>query len=303
MKRTPCVLAVAGLMAAGGVAAVNAQPPNSFAGDPKHGSWPASDVPKAALFGGLGGSANSVNFADQNIFAQGVSNVFQNGVLVAFGSAGGPADPYSSTQSTFAPVAQLGYFQHLADSNWLWGVKFSYSYLAATSTNQSVVVPQVGSFTSSNSSTFTGNVVVRSYQTSVSHQMTLVPYIGHSFERSFVYLGAGPSLSQTQSNLNGVIGFADLNGIHTNITGTASNFSSSPWVYGGAAVIGATYFFDHSWFLDLSYTYIMTAVQTSSFSAPFSSATSGYTDTGILSGNYSGKVITQSLAISINKAL
>jgi hypothetical protein len=196
----------------------------------------------------------------------------------------------------------VGYFQHFAGSNWLWGAKFSYSYLGTTSTNQSVVIPQVGSFTSANSDTFTGNVVVRSYQTSINHQMALMPLIGRSFERSFVYFGAGPTLSQTESHLNGVIGFADINGTHTNITGTASNFSSSPWVRGGAAAVGATYFFDHSWFLDLSYTYAMTKTHTSDFAGPFMSSTSGYVDVGILSGSYSGRATTQSLTISINKA-
>jgi hypothetical protein len=196
----------------------------------------------------------------------------------------------------------VGYFSHFRDSKWLWGAKFSYSYLDATSTNQNVVIPQVGSFTSSTSDTFTGNVVVRSYQTSIKHHMALMPFVGRSFEKGFVYLGAGPSLSQKESHLNGVIGFADINGTHVNITGTPSNFSSSPWVYGGAAVVGATYFIDHSWFLDLNYTFAMTQTQTSSFSGAFSSATDGYTDTGILSGSYGGRVITQSFTISLNKA-
>jgi hypothetical protein len=301
MKTITLVLAVAGLIAAG-IANAHAQSATSFAGGSVHGSSPASDVPKAAFFIGLGGSYNSVDFRNQNIYAQGISDIYLNGTLVAFGSAGGPADPYSNTQSTFAPAAQVGYFQHFAGSNWLWGAKFSYGYLRVTSINQSVIVPQAGSFTSTNSDTFTGNVVVRSYQTGINHQMAFMPLIGRSFEKSFVYFGAGPSLAQTQSNLNGVIGFAALNVGHTNITGTPSNFSSSAWVYGGGATVGATYFFDPSWFLDLSYTFAMTTVQTTNFAAPFASATDGYTDIGILSGYYSGRVITQTFTISINKA-
>jgi regulator of protease activity HflC (stomatin/prohibitin superfamily) len=57
-----------------------------------------------------------------------------------------------------------------------------------------------------------------------------------------------------------------------------------------------------AWFLDFSYTYAATLVQTIGFSAPFSSSSFGYTDTGILSGNYSGRVIAQSVALSINRA-
>jgi hypothetical protein len=300
MKKMTFVVALAGSIAAGGVA--NAQSSNAVARGLRQNSSPASVVPDSAAFAGLGGSFNSVNFGNQNVYAQGISNVYLNGALVAYGSAGGPADPYFNTQSTLAPAAQVGFFQHFARSKWLWGAKFSYSHLEATSTNQNVVIPQVGSFTSSNSDTFTGNVVVRSYQTSIHNQMALTPFIGRSFEKSYVYFGAGPSLSQVQSHLNGVIGFADINGTHTNITGTPSNFSSSQWVHGSAAVAGATYFFDASWFLDLNYSYVVTRIQTTNFSAPFASSTSGYVDTGILSGNYSGRVITQALTISINKA-
>jgi hypothetical protein len=301
MKISAFVVAAAGLIAAG-VANADAQSSSSPAGGSEQGSSNASTVPRSGFFVGLGGSSNSVTFGSQNIYAQGVSNVYQNGSLVAFGSAGGSADPYLASQSTLAPTAHAGYFQHFAGSSWLWGVRLSYSYLGATSSNPNVVIPQAGSFTSSNSDTFTGNVIARSYQVSITNRIALIPFVGRSFERSFVYFGAGPSLSQARYNLNGVIGFADINGSHTNITGTASNFSSSPWVYGGAAVVGATYFLDHSWFLDLSYMYAMTKSQTSDFSAPFASSTSGYVDTGTLSGNYSGREITQSLTVSINKA-
>jgi len=88
---------------------------------------------------------------------------------------------------------------------------------------------------------------------------------------------------------------------HTDITGSADSFASSSWVFGGAAVVGATYFFDRFWFLDFSYTYAATLVQTTGFSAPFSSSSFGYTDAGILSGTYSGRAITQSVALSINR--
>jgi hypothetical protein len=117
MRTIALALAVAGLIATGGIA--DAQSLSSFA------SSPVSNVPRAGLFIGLGGRYNSVNFSDHNVFAQGVSNVYQNGVLVAFGSAGGPADPYFDTHFTISPAAQVGYFQHFADSRWLWGAKFS----------------------------------------------------------------------------------------------------------------------------------------------------------------------------------
>jgi hypothetical protein len=75
-------------------------------------------VPRAGWFAGLGGSFNSVNF-DQDMFANGVGNVFSGTTLVATGAAGGPANPRQDIESTLAPEAQLGYFAHFASSDWL----------------------------------------------------------------------------------------------------------------------------------------------------------------------------------------
>ena len=58
----------------------------------------ASDMTRAGFFIGLGGGFNSVKF-DQQLFAAGVSNVFSGSILIAFGQAGGPANPFSDTKS------------------------------------------------------------------------------------------------------------------------------------------------------------------------------------------------------------
>jgi len=301
MKSIAFALPLAAVMCAGVVDHACAQTPR-YVPVPPQATPPFSMVPAPAYFLGLGGSFNSTSFTDQNIFAQGVSDIFLNGTQVAFGAAGGPTVPSLSTQSGLSPTIQAGFFQHFAGSDWLWGAKVSYTYLHASSIDGNVIVPQVGSFTSANSDTFTGNVVIHSYQTSIEHQLNFIPFVGYSFDRTMVYFGVGPALFQTQSKLNGVIGFAAINNTHVNITGAPSNFSSSQWMIGGAAAIGATYFLSPSWFLDCSYTFAMSESRTTSFSAPFASATDGYTDTGILSGNYSGRVMTQSVAVSINKA-
>jgi hypothetical protein len=297
MKRLAYVLAAAGSLSVGGAETALAQYAKS-SGPPE----PVSYVPRAAFYAGVGAGFSSVNFSQQNIFAQGVSDIFQNGVQIASGQAGGPTDATLPSRNGFSPTVQAGYYQHFAGSNWLWGAKFSYSSLGITSTDQNVIVPQVGSFTSATPDTFTGNVVVRSFQNTINHQLTFIPFVGRSFERSFFYIGAGPSLTQTRTRLNGVIGFADLNGDHSNITGTPSNFSSTQWALGGAATVGMTYFVDRSWFIDLSYTYSMTENRTENWSGLFASSSQGYDDVGILSGNYSGRVITQSVHVSINRA-
>lgn len=299
MKRFILVLAAAGSLSASGASGAD-MPMKAVAAAPLY--MPASLVPRAAFFVGLGGSVNSLGYDDQNIYAQGVSDIFLNGTQVAFGSAGGPTTPSLDTRTSFAPTAQAGLFQHFNGTDWLWGAKVTYSYLNAHSIDRNVIDPQVGSFTSATPDTFTGNVVIGSYQSGISQQINFIPFVGHSFERSMVYFGVGPSLSQVKSSLNGVIGFAAINGQHVNITGAASNFASTQWVLGGAATIGGTYYIDRTWFVDMNYTFGITRNQTTNFAGPFASATDGYTDTGILSGNYSGRIITQAFAVSINKA-
>jgi hypothetical protein len=298
MKRLIIVLAAAGSLSASGAASAGDLPVKVTAVR----AMPASLVPQSAFFAGLGGSINSLGFEEQNVYAQGVSNIYLNGIQVAYGSAGGPATPSLDTRTSFAPTVQAGYFQHFGGSDWLWGAKVTYSYLNARSNERNLVVPQVGSFTSATPDTFTGNVLIGSYHSGISQQINFIPFVGHSFERSMVYVGVGPSLSQVKTSLNNVIGFAAINNSHVNITGAGANFASTQWVLGAAATIGGTYYIDRSWFIDANYTYGITKTQTTNFSGPFASATDGYTDTGILSGNYTGRVVTQAVAVSINKA-
>ena len=100
-----------------------------------------------------------------------------------------------------------------------------------------------------------------------------------------------------------MIGFADINGDHTNVSGSPQKFSGTNWVYGGAATIGATYFFNSSWFLDINYTYGMTKNQTANFSGTFTNpnGTNGTTLTGSLVGSSTWKVITQGVAVTIHR--
>jgi opacity protein-like surface antigen len=257
-------------------------------------------VPGDGFFFGLGGSYNSVNFGNRDMYVQGVSNVYQGPTLVANGFASGTNNVNMPMQSTLAPDIQIGYFQHFADSRWLWGTKFNYSYLGSTAAASSFLVPQAGSFTMGATVTpFTGNVPIGSFQTNVSHQMMWLAFLGHSFDAFSVYLGAGPSLSQIQTRYTNIAGFALLSGVPSLIA-PRDDYSTSGWVAGGAVSLGATYFFNPNWFLDFSYTYDATLSQTGSFSGPFTNTSQGYTTIGTLSGNSSGRLTTQSLNVSIN---
>jgi hypothetical protein len=84
-------------------------------------------VPSSAFFLGVGGGYNVADFGTQNVYAVGTSNVYQNGLLTSSGSAAGPANVETNSQSAVAFSAQGGYFQHFYGSDWLWGAKFAYS--------------------------------------------------------------------------------------------------------------------------------------------------------------------------------
>lgn len=257
-------------------------------------------VPWSSSFVGLGGSFNSLNF-DQNMFARGTGNVYQGGALVAVGKAGGPAGLRQGTELTFAPAAQMGYFSHFAESDWLWGAKLFYANPAATATTRDID-PQAGMLnTLSGTDSFTGNVVIGSYRTRLNHEVAFMPFIGHSFQRSYVYLGAGPALFATQTKVDNAIGFADVNGKHYDVTGKPLDFASSQWVGGGAAQIGLTYFLDRHWFLDLNYTYARTANFKTHFSSPYASKTTGYNVNGDLFITPSQRVTDQSISVFINR--
>lgn len=262
-------------------------------------------VPTQGLYIGAGGSLNVSNFGTQNVYALGLSDVYQNGVRTSSGSAAGPARVPMGGETGFAPSAQIGYFQNFAESRWLWGAKASYSYLGATATTPNALLPQAGAFTyTSNNVTvpFLGNGVVRSYQTRSEHQIALTPFLGRSYDRGFFYVGGGPTLTRLQTNLNGLVGFADINGNRTDVSGAPQNFSSAGWVWGGMFIVGATYFVNSSWFLDFNYTASATQRQSGSYYSTFSNpnATPGALTTGQLIGNSSGGVVTQGATLTLN---
>ena len=294
MNRTALILTVAGAFAIASVVSVNAQPFDSGSG-----------VPRSAFFVGGGAGYSSANFGTQSVYNKGISNAFINGALVASGEADGPpVDTSFGRKSKFSPVMQLGYFEHFGSSNWLWGAKFSYSYLGATSGTENLIIPQFGTSTNPNVSTFTGYSVTQSYSVSISSQMAVMLFAGRSFDKGFVYLGAGPSLSRIKGSLNDVVGFATINGNLTNISGAPQSFSSSDWRTGVAATAGITYFLMSSWFVDVSYLFIAPKSRTVSATSPFNNPGDGtLAFTGTLLGIYTANLKnTQAVAISINKA-
>lgn len=277
----------------------------TFAGD--FNSFSHNEKLKKGLFFGVGGGYNSIKF-DQYLKTGASSDIFSDTTLVAFGASGGSQNPYHSTQSTFVPDGQMGYFKKFTNSDQLFGVKFLYNYLGMVSTENDISSSSPGTFTKTaiapNDASYQGNVVVKSSQTSINHELALLAFIGHSFSKSHVYLGGGPALFGTHSNLYDAIGYVDLNGLHLNVAGNPTSFSSSKWLLGGAAQMGITYYLNPTWFLDFSYTYAITNLYANNYSGSFQSTTpSEYPlqNIGTLGINSSQRVSSQGVTVAISK--
>lgn len=260
-------------------------------------------IPESAFYLGLGAAANDTSFNDWNVDATGLSDVYEDGVLTSSGSAGGPPlDLDLDSQWSFTPQVQLGYFDHFSGSSWLWGGKFSYNYLNSSSSRDDFLIPQFGTY---GDEPFTGNAFVQSMEVSIGHQFSFIPYLGHEFERGFIYAGVGPTLSQVKTDVTNLIGFADVEGRPRDISGAPQDFSSSDWVFGGAATVGVSYFVDRSWFIDLNYTFSATPEVDADYYSTFVNPSldpDGPVIKGQLIGEATGSFGTHSLVLSINRA-
>lgn len=187
---------VACAVVSGGAAKVSAQDWDS---EPVCGS----NVPRSLFFAGAGGGLGLLCSGEQSVYNKGISTIFNAGTVLGHGTADGPPEtPTLSTKANIIPIVQLGYFQHFGDSDWLWGVKGSYSYQGDTLTEHNLIIPQLGTSSIPGVPGFTGFSVIGSYDVFVDHQFILTPFVGRSFQNSFVYAGAGPSLSHVGASLS-----------------------------------------------------------------------------------------------------
>ncbi len=157
-------------------------------------------VPRTAFYIGAGGNYNSTDFGTQDVNAIGTSQVFESRMLVSTGRAAGPGIVKMPIESNFAPSVQAGYFRQITNGPWLWGAKFSYTYLNSTSSVDNVVVPQSGSFTELATHTtvpFTGAAIARSYQTQLDHQLELMPSSGTSWGKVLCTWASAHGLENT----------------------------------------------------------------------------------------------------------
>jgi len=273
-------------------------------------------VPKSALSFGLGGDLNYSVYGTQYIYAVGNGTYFDDrGNSLATGFAQGSNKIGMSNQVRMAPTAQVKYFQYINNSNLLFGANYTYSYLHSRSSTPNTTIPQWGSSTIGDGYLLnlfgldgkrlgaTGNALASSYQVSINHQMQLIPFVGYGFSNGFFYLGGGPSLSQVQTNVINLIGFAQMRGEPTDQSGAAQNFSGNHWMFGGAASAGLTYFLTTNWYIDLNYTYSQSRTPTSNYWSTFYNPVSSRVFlAGTLTGNSYGSITSHSFTATMNYA-
>lgn len=301
---------LAGLLATSGAASASAQAYCSDCSDEEtcsDGEYFSeteccSKVPRCMMFVGGGAGLAIVGSPEQSVYNLGISQIYESGQLVANGVADGPpVTPTLEAEVDCVPFAQVGYFQHFCDSNWLWGVKQSYSYIGANMSVNNLNIPQYGTSSNPNIATFEGYSVTRSYEVFTDHQFVLTPFLGRSFCNGFIYGGAGPSLNHVGASLNDVVGFATINGELTDISGRPQTVKDTDWAFGVAATAGATYFLTDKAFLDFQYTFANPFAEEFHVESPF------YNDfydprvyTGTLIGDYTAELSTHLLTVSLN---
>jgi opacity protein-like surface antigen len=295
LNRVVLLLAIACAVASGEAAKVSAQ---SCGSD----SACDSNVPRSLFFVGAGAGLAVVASGKQSVFNEGISEA--TGTVSFTGVAlGPPVTPTLATKADCVPLVQLGYFQHFGESDWLWGVKYSYTYQDKTLATDNLVIPQSGTTSNPTIPTFPGFSVTGSYEVFIDHQMLLVPFVGRSFQNGFVYAGAGPSLSRVGARLNDVVGFAtipSLGGL-VDISGRPQSDAQTQWAFGIAASAGVTYFITPSWFLDLSYSFSHPFPRQFHVEGPFKNdAFSPILLSGTLIGDYTAKAYTHSITLSLN---
>ena len=255
-----------------------------------------SMVPNAGLYVGVGIGANSTQFNGQTLSGTGLTTDTIAG-RTASGIGSGETGVVFGPAKSISPSVHIGYFQKFQDSSYLWGTKFSYSYIGGSpATTYNVQLPQYGTFPNGKPLTG-GDAVTSSYQKSITNQISLIPYFGKSLEKGMIYFGVGPTYSQVRSTTNGLVGYAQIDGRTVDVSGAPQSFIASQWVYGGAAMLGGSYFIDKDWFLDLSYTYAMTQNKTSNRISPFSNPPT----TGFLIGSSTGTAAVQTIGLTLNK--
>ncbi len=262
--------------------------------------------PETSIFLGIGLGISSVSYDTQYVYNLGLSRIYKNDELVAIGGADGPAipDPTFSTSKSLAPAGQIGFYSRYKNSNWIYGAKATYSFLNSYSNRKVLAIPQYGTSTDPSANSFDGTSY-NTYSIDAKNQFTFMPFIGRKYSEGYFYAGAGLGLTDVQVNVDDVVGYALLNGVETDISGEAQNFSDSKLGFGVALSAGVTYFLNNSLFLDLNYTYSRPNVAELDIASPYKNPAEGANELGFagtLIGSATRDISTNTVLLTLNWA-
>jgi hypothetical protein len=139
-------------------------------------------------------------------------------------------------------------------------------------------------------------VTVGGLRTNVNDTLMLPVFIGHSFMNGFVYAGAGPSVFCTTQKISTVEDTTSAL-----YFGTINNMNNSQWIWGGAVQASLAYYVNPTWFLKLNYTCAFTGNYTVNNATVFSPGVNNGLNGGTLALSTREKLVTQEVALSINK--
>ena len=262
----------------------------SFAFAGTMGPIASEPVNLTGFYAGLGGAYNSTRVETSTSARLSAVSGFP-----PLGTFRGRTGNYARTQQVFSPEAQIGYFEHIQNSNWLWGLELAYQYSGieekasgdARGAHITVSNPNIAL---SNDIRFSG------VKTSVDSVLMMPAILGYSFTNGFVYAGFGPSLFQTKRQVGAASD--ELSALYI---GSAPGYSHTQWMWAGAAQAGAAYYLNPSWFLKLHYTYAETGHYSNRHTTYFNPAVNGGLNTGRVTYNSTQRLVAQELSLSINK--
>lgn len=216
---------------------------------------PASDITPGFYFG-LGGGYNH-------------TKLYTNSTVTLTPATLGnlqyqATEGYVESDNKMAPELQLGYWAPI-DSEWLWGVQFTYKYLdmqtnqnnrtAGTILDAASTAPVLPATAGAQSMVFVSS------RNRVSNEFLFLGYFGTQFAKGYAYLGAGAALFTVSNTI-----FSTLNtgGVGAGLAPAAnqavhmSRFRAQNTVWGAAFQLGYNYYFKPTWFTSFNYTYAFT---------------------------------------------
>ncbi|CAM4435405.1 MAG: hypothetical protein LEGION0403_FIIPPAGN_02227 [Legionella sp.] len=261
---------------------------NSLAFAGTLGEVSSASANQTGIFIGLGGS---YNFVRLNSNLSGTLNV--TGGFPPLGVFAGGRESFHNSADDFSLEAQAGYFKHFPGSEWLWGLEFFYQY-----TNLKIRSPafvRAIDLTDPAVST-TDTMSLAAIEAKVNDTLMLPAFIGRSYKNSFIYVGIGPSLFNTQQKIT------EINDTESAYyLGSLNGITKNKWIWGGAVQAGMAYYVNSTWFFKLNYICAFTGNYALNKTVAFAPEMNQGFNSGTFSFHSRQSLVSQEVALSLNK--